>query len=105
MAQVEPLGTAEQCRTGDPSSDGITGGSTRERETEAISAAGGEAMAIQADVTAPGDVGKLFDETEKRWGRVDVLVHNAFIPYDVTDRKSTRLNSSHSGESRMPSSA
>ena len=24
---------------------------------------------------------------------------------DVTDRKSTRLNSSHSGESRMPSSA
>ena len=25
--------------------------------------------------------------------------------YNVTDRKSTRLNSSHSGESRMPSSA
>ena len=24
---------------------------------------------------------------------------------DITDRKSTRLNSSHSGESRMPSSA
>ena len=26
-------------------------------------------------------------------------------PIPVTDRKSTRLNSSHSGESRMPSSA
>ena len=26
-------------------------------------------------------------------------------PSDCTDRKSTRLNSSHSGESRMPSSA
>ena len=26
-------------------------------------------------------------------------------PADVRDRKSTRLNSSHSGESRMPSSA
>ena len=27
------------------------------------------------------------------------------IPLQVLDRKSTRLNSSHSGESRMPSSA
>ena len=27
------------------------------------------------------------------------------VPEDVVDRKSTRLNSSHSGESRMPSSA
>ena len=27
------------------------------------------------------------------------------ISFDVKDRKSTRLNSSHSGESRMPSSA
>ena len=27
------------------------------------------------------------------------------IPSDAEDRKSTRLNSSHSGESRMPSSA
>ena len=26
-------------------------------------------------------------------------------PKETTDRKSTRLNSSHSGESRMPSSA
>ena len=28
-----------------------------------------------------------------------------FIPNGTIDRKSTRLNSSHSGESRMPSSA
>ena len=27
------------------------------------------------------------------------------VVFDVEDRKSTRLNSSHSGESRMPSSA
>ena len=27
------------------------------------------------------------------------------VAYEVRDRKSTRLNSSHSGESRMPSSA
>ena len=33
-------------------------------------------------------------------------VHNPTQVYtDTTDRKSTRLNSSHSGESRMPSSA
>ena len=39
-----------------------------------------------------------------------IVAHNA--PFDIgeyrdweTDRKSTRLNSSHSGESRMPSSA
>ena len=31
--------------------------------------------------------------------------HKSFRPKDGRDRKSTRLNSSHSGESRMPSSA
>lgn len=51
---------------------------------EAITAAGGEAWAIRADVTDPDDVTSLFSETERRWGRVDVLVHNALIPYDVT---------------------
>jgi NAD(P)-dependent dehydrogenase (short-subunit alcohol dehydrogenase family) len=50
----------------------------------AISAAGGEAMAIKADVTEAGEVAAMIDETERRWGRVDVLVHNALIPFDVT---------------------
>ena len=50
----------------------------------AITAAGGEAWAIRADVTDPDEVTSLFSETEGRWGRVDVLVHNALIPYDVT---------------------
>jgi 3-oxoacyl-[acyl-carrier protein] reductase len=36
----------------------------------AISAAGGESVAIQADVTAPGDVAVMFEQTEQRWGRV-----------------------------------
>jgi 3-oxoacyl-[acyl-carrier protein] reductase len=26
----------------------------------------------------------MVNETERRWGRVDVLVHNALIPFDVT---------------------
>ena len=50
----------------------------------AIRDAGGEAVAIRADVTEPGDVAAMFDETNQRWGRVDVLVHNALIPFDVT---------------------
>lgn len=51
---------------------------------KAVSEAGGEGVAIRADVTEPDEVAAMFDETEKRWGRVDVLVHNALIPYDIT---------------------
>jgi 3-oxoacyl-[acyl-carrier protein] reductase len=47
-------------------------------------AAGGEAMAIRADVTQADDVAAIARETEQRWGQVDVLVHNALIPFDVT---------------------
>ena len=50
----------------------------------AISKAGGEAIAIKADVTVPDDVTRMVRETEQKWGRVDVLVHNALIPFAVT---------------------
>ena len=44
-----------------------------------------------------------------RVGRADTLhdsgAYEAFIDYIIADRKSTRLNSSHVSESRMPSSA
>lgn len=50
----------------------------------AAAAAGGEAVALRADVTAPDDVAAMFEDTNRRWGRVDVLVHNALIPYAVT---------------------
>ena len=49
-----------------------------------IKASGGESIAIQADVTEAKDVSRMVSETEKKWGRVDVLVHNALIPFDVT---------------------
>ncbi len=55
-----------------------------EEVVAAISAAGGQAVAIKADVTVADDVSAMFDESEQRWGRVDVLVHNALIPFDVT---------------------
>jgi NAD(P)-dependent dehydrogenase (short-subunit alcohol dehydrogenase family) len=51
---------------------------------EAITAAGGEAVATRADVTVPDDVSAMVGDTEERWGRVDVLVHNALIPYAIT---------------------
>jgi len=51
---------------------------------QAATAAGGEAVAIRADVTEADDVAAMVGETEQRWGRVDVLVHNALIPFDVT---------------------
>jgi NAD(P)-dependent dehydrogenase (short-subunit alcohol dehydrogenase family) len=50
----------------------------------AVNAAGGEGVAIRADVTIADDVSAMIDETNEKWGRVDVLVHNALIPYDVT---------------------
>jgi NAD(P)-dependent dehydrogenase (short-subunit alcohol dehydrogenase family) len=49
-----------------------------------ITAAGGEAVAIKADVTVPGDVSAMTDDIIQRWGQIDVLVHNALIPYAIT---------------------
>ena len=44
-----------------------------------IEAAGGRAAAIQADVSSSAEVASLFDQTEKLFGGVDVLVNNAGI--------------------------
>lgn len=51
---------------------------------EAAKAAGGDAVAIKADVTEANDVAAMVGETDQRWGGVDVLVHNALIPFAVT---------------------
>jgi 3-oxoacyl-[acyl-carrier protein] reductase len=55
-----------------------------EEVVAAITGAGGEAVAIQADVTAPDDVTAMVGEIDQRWGGVGVLVHNALIPYAIT---------------------
>jgi 3-oxoacyl-[acyl-carrier protein] reductase len=49
-----------------------------------IAAAGGEAMAIKADVTVPNDVTAMVDEINRRWGGIDVLVHSVSTPFAVT---------------------
>ena len=46
---------------------------------EEIQQSGGNATAIQADVGDAGAVGKLFDEVDRVYGRLDVVVHNAGI--------------------------
>lgn len=43
----------------------------------AIEAAGGTALAVQADVGEPGGMAALFDAAEKAFGGVDILVNNA----------------------------
>ena len=44
-----------------------------------ITAAGGQALAVQGSVAKEQDVKRLFDEAEARFGRVDVLVNNAGV--------------------------
>jgi 3-oxoacyl-[acyl-carrier protein] reductase len=52
----------------------------RAKETvDAIVAAGGSASAFRADVTDENEVAALFDEAERRYGGVDVVVHTAGI--------------------------
>jgi 3-oxoacyl-[acyl-carrier protein] reductase len=55
-----------------------------EEVVASIAAAGGEAMAIKADVTVPDDVTAMVAAIEKRWGGTDVLVHNAMTPFAIT---------------------
>ena len=45
----------------------------------AICEAGGQAVAVQADVSRPDDVRRLFDAAVAQYGDVDVLVNNAGI--------------------------
>lgn len=55
--------------------------SAAEAETLAaqIIANGGQAVAIKADVASSADVRTLFDTTEQKLGKVDVLVNNAGV--------------------------
>ena len=48
-----------------------------EEAVEAIRKAGGEALAIRADVTRREEVHALVAAVRKQWGRIDILVNNA----------------------------
>jgi 3-oxoacyl-[acyl-carrier protein] reductase len=44
-----------------------------------IAGKGGKAIAVQGDVSKQADITRLFAETKKAFGRLDVLVNNAGI--------------------------
>jgi 3-oxoacyl-[acyl-carrier protein] reductase len=50
-----------------------------DRVVEGIINAGGNAMAVSADVSSESEIAKLFDQTKKKYGRVDILINNAGV--------------------------
>ena len=67
-----------------------------DRVVKEITEKGGKAIAVKADVSKAADVKRLFDETQKAFGRLDVLVNNAgvyeFFPLEaVTEQEFHRL--------------
>ncbi len=46
---------------------------------QSITAAGGQAITVQADVADPAAAARLFDQATEAFGRVDVLVNNAGV--------------------------
>jgi 3-oxoacyl-[acyl-carrier protein] reductase len=50
-----------------------------DRVVAEIKASGGKAIAVQGDVAKAKDVQKIFAETKKAFGRLDVLVNNAGV--------------------------
>jgi 3-oxoacyl-[acyl-carrier protein] reductase len=60
-----------------------------DRTVEKIRKAGGEAVAVQADVSKAKDIKKLFADTAAAFGNVDILVNNAgvyeFRPLEALD--------------------
>ena len=49
------------------------------RVVEEIVESGGKAVAVQGDVSKPSDVKRIFAETKKAFGRLNVLVNNAAV--------------------------
>lgn len=60
-------------------------GSTNQEDAETVAEQirnqGGEALAIQADVTQPDQVAAMVDQVLNQWKRIDVLVNNAGISF------------------------
>src|SRR5205823_763152 len=50
-----------------------------EKVVSEITGKGGKAVAVQADVAKPEDIRRLFAETTRAFGRLDVLVNNAGV--------------------------
>jgi len=55
---------------------------------------GGKAVAVQADVSKPADIERLFSETKKAFGRLDILINNAGI-YEFSPLEAITAESFH----------
>src|SRR5216110_1260575 len=70
--------------------------SDADKIVDQISKAGGRAVAVQANVAKRSDVQRLFGETEKAFGKMDIVVNNAgvydFIPLEqITEQQFHRM--------------
>ena len=69
----------EFARRGDCVTIAARGGEALARAAAAIEAAGGQALAITADVARFDDVARIAGETIARFGRIDVWINNAAV--------------------------
>ncbi|MFL0160918.1 SDR family NAD(P)-dependent oxidoreductase [Aquirufa salirivi] len=65
-----------------------------ERVVGEITANGGTAMAIQADVSKATDVKRLFEETNNAFGNIDILVNNAGV-FEVASYEASTEDAFH----------
>jgi len=68
-----------------------TSGSDAQNVVSRITARGGRATAVKADVSKLADIQRLFDTAVKEFGKVDVLVNNAGYTNSVRWQPSTRI--------------
>ncbi len=61
----------------------VTGPEVAQQVADKIKAAGGEAMALKADVSREDEVHAMFQRMLKAWGTIDILVNNAGIQRDA----------------------
>ena len=48
---------------------------------DAITQAGGRAIAIPADLTSPDDIERMVAQSVEQWGRLDVVINNAAVTF------------------------
>ncbi|MEE4598779.1 SDR family oxidoreductase [Streptomyces sp. DSM 41524] len=58
-------------------------GAAAEEVVGGIESAGGRAMAVRADVREVAAVKTMVEQVRAEWGGIDVLVHNALIPFTI----------------------
>ncbi|MDP6378010.1 MAG: SDR family NAD(P)-dependent oxidoreductase [Pseudomonadales bacterium] len=90
---MEAANVVVSARTAEASEHYLPG--TINETVNTIRAAGGEAMAVRADLANAEDRANLIKAAEEAYGRVDILVNNAaityFIPVDQFPEKRFRL--------------